>query len=304
MSRAEATARDPLRSGSQPTMPVLKNQHAAPLVRDAVVLDMGDLKRQAERILAAAEVKAQAVIESAQAEGAAQAAEARAQALEEGRAEGLEQGRTEGLEQGRAEAFEQASQQLSQLQAAWVGAAGQWDADRQAMLREAKQAVVELSLRFAEKLVHRSVEADPGVIVDQVGAALSHVLKAADVSVRICPDDRPLLEKAMPDLAERFDHLKHIHLVDDPDVGRGGCLLTYGRGTIDATIDTQLRRVAEAILPSQSRSDELGSASIDQPDAPAAGTPIAEESQAGEPEAAPRRRNKDEARPDSEDAQD
>jgi len=67
--------------------------------------------------------------------------------------------------------------------------------------------------------------------------------------VRINPQDRPVLEGAMPQLVAEFSHLKNIRLVDDPEIGAGGCVLVYGQGQIDSTIDTQLRRVVELMLP-------------------------------------------------------
>ena len=283
-------------------MPVLKRQHAAPLVKDAIVLDMGDLVRQAERIKAAAQQQARALVDAAQTQGARLAAEARDQAHAAGRAEGLQQGRGEGLEQGRAQAFADAAEQLAQLQTAWINAASQWDADRQALHLEAKQAVIQLAVRFAEMLVHRAIAVDCGVVGDQVAAALSHVLRPGDVSIRICPDDRAVLEQAMPDLAARFAHLKHVHLVDDGQVGRGGCVVTYGQGRIDATIDTQLRRIVELVLPSAGDTGPSAEAQESRDRAPA-GTPLANPDAAGGADAAPDGENKDEPTADETPAQ-
>jgi flagellar assembly protein FliH len=275
-------------------MPVLKRQHAAPLVKDAIVLDMGDLMRQAERIKAAAEQQARAILADAKAEGARLAAEARQQAHEAGRVEGLQEGRAEGLEQGRTQAFAEAAERLSQLQQAWMNAAGQWDAERQAMHLDAKQAVIELAVRFAETLVHRAIAVDSNVVGDQVAAALSHVLRPGDVSIRICPDDRALLEQAMPDLAARFEHLKHVHLVDDAQIGRGGCVVTYGQGRIDATVKTQFRRIAELVLPSSAEASAPAADTPECADRGAVGTPIAGKDAVVGADAAPNGENKDE----------
>ncbi len=69
--------------------------------------------------------------------------------------------------------------------------------------------------------------------------------------MRIAGQDRPMLEEAMPQLTAEFAHLKHIHLVDDASVAPGGCIVVYGQGQIDATIDTQLHRVVEFMLPGE-----------------------------------------------------
>ncbi|MCZ6543679.1 MAG: hypothetical protein O6768_08445, partial [Planctomycetota bacterium] len=77
-------------------MALIKNTEAAGFVRQGVVLDLGDLNRQAERVLEQARAEAQRIVEHSQAE----AQELVAQAAQRGHAEGKEQGLTEGREQG------------------------------------------------------------------------------------------------------------------------------------------------------------------------------------------------------------
>ena len=47
-------------------MPVLKSEHAVAAARDAVVLDMSDLRRQAARIIVRARMDAKEIVETAQ----------------------------------------------------------------------------------------------------------------------------------------------------------------------------------------------------------------------------------------------
>ena len=109
--------------------------------------------------------------------------------------------------------------------------------------------MLQLALRLAEKLVHRVIEVDPSVVVDQLAQALTHVLRPVHVTVSINPADRELLNEAMSQLLAEFTHLRHIELVDDPQVSAGGCIVSYGQGQVDADIDTQLERVINLMLP-------------------------------------------------------
>src|SRR5690606_18935682 len=125
----------------------------------------------------------------------------------------------------------------------------QLDGQRRDLEREAKQMVIEFALKVAEKLVHRVIEVDPSVVTDQVAGALAHVLRPLEVIVRLNPEDQPILQEALPDLMDEFQRLEHVKLVEDAEVTRGGCVVTYGEGEIDATIETQIRRVIDLILP-------------------------------------------------------
>jgi flagellar assembly protein FliH len=230
-------------------MPVIKSNTSAGMLKEAIVLDLGDLGRQAAQLRIAAEAKAAQIISDAQAHAQKLVDGAEEKGFEQGRLAGYDVGLAQGLAQGAAQALEQAAQQLQQLHSAWTNAMRHWDEQRQDMQRQASQAVLDFALTFAQKLVHRVIETDQAVIVDQLHAALAHVLRSTEVSVRINPDDRPTLEQALPSLMADFTQCTHIHLVEDPSVGRGGCVLTYGQGQIDATIEKQLQRIISVLLP-------------------------------------------------------
>jgi len=230
-------------------MALIKCQNAASVLKDAIVLDLGDVAKQAQRLRESAQVKARQIIQHAENAADQLAAEAHEQAFEQGHTEGLEKGIAQGRLQGRDEVMAQFSEQMTQLQDAWRDSLTRFDEQRNALDCDARRAVLDLALRFAEKLVHRIIEVDDSVIADQVGAALAHVLKPVDVTVRINPEDRPALEQAMPQLLAEFDHLKHVEVIDDPDINRGGCIASYGQGRIDATVEKQLQRVVELMLP-------------------------------------------------------
>lgn len=220
------------------------------------MLDLGDLGAQAAKLRAAAEANARRIIADAEQRAAELVQGADAKGHEQGLAAGREQGLAQGREQGHAEALAQCAEQLQQLQTAWSQLAEQWDQQRTAMQREARRAVLDFATHFAELVVHRVVEVDQSVIVDQVANALSLVLRPQDVTIRINPTDRPLLGEAMPQLLSAFPGFEHIHLADDESVSRGGCVLSYGQGEIDAQLDTQVKRILELIAPRDERSPD------------------------------------------------
>lgn len=230
-------------------MPVLKQHHNTPAMREAIVLDLGDIGAQAARIRAAAETEASKIISEARAKSESLANKLNDEAQKQGYADGLEKGLVQGQEQGRSQALAESAEQLRQLTAAWSEVATDWEQQRTEMEREARQAVLEFALSAAEKIVHRVIEVDESVVVDQAAQALSLVLSAHDARVCIHPVDRPMLEDALPDLIKELASLEHIDLVDDEAITPGGCVVAFGQGRIDATIERQLQRLIDLILP-------------------------------------------------------
>ena len=236
-------------------MALMKSSAATPALREAVVLDLGDVGAQAAKIRAAAEAKASEITAEAERKARELTAGAEQKGFEQGEAAGRAEGYEAGKQAGRDEAFAAMQDELQQVVAAWHDVAAQWDAQRQEMHREARQAVLEFALRMAEKLIHRAIEVDPTIVVDQLANALSHVLRPLDVTVRAHDADLPLIEEALPDLMAEFGQLQHVHLQGDDTITRGGCVVSFGQGQIDATIEKQLERVIDTILPAEGEED-------------------------------------------------
>jgi len=232
-------------------MPVLKHESSASAsaVKDAIVLDMGDLRKQADQLRHVAQAQAQRIVEDAKRHASEIAEQARVLATEQGYTEGHDRGLAEGREQGHTEALTENRTQLEQLRNTWQASFEQWDAQRQAMETDAKHALLRLGLLFGEKIVHRVIEVDQTVVVHQLAEALSYVLKPTDVIVRINPADRPLIDEALPQLLAGLSHLDRVRVDEDVAISIGGCIIDFGKGRIDSTIEKQLERLAQVILP-------------------------------------------------------
>src|SRR5262245_26909007 len=125
-------------------MALIKAQSAASLIKEAIVLDLGDLGRQAAKMQAAFESKARQTIADAEREAARLIEEARNKGFDEGKAQGFQQGLAEGRKQGRAEGLAQATPQFKQIQDSWLKIAKEWDANRAELEREGPHRVLEL----------------------------------------------------------------------------------------------------------------------------------------------------------------
>lgn len=222
-------------------MALIKSHDTASLVKDAVVLDLSDPQYQAESL------RGRAVADANQA--ITEAGPHPEQVVYEPEADARRLGYEKGLAEGHAEALRRAAESLETLQEAWIAAAQRWDADRSRMLLKASHSLVELAVAIAEKIARRVPRIDPSIVVDQVAAAIQHVARPCDATVRVHPTDRALVEQALPRLAEQLAASDHVSLVADEAVEPGGCVVTSGRGRVDATIRKQAERIVEMLLP-------------------------------------------------------
>lgn len=238
-------------------MPLMKEDRVDQIAHEAVVLDLGDLRRQAEQLKAQARAEADRIIAEARAEGVTITEAAQRDGYEAGyatgKAEGLEAGRTSGHD----EALQSTREAIDRLEAAWLGAARAWELERRDMVLDARESLLELAVAIARRVVKRVPEVEPNVVADQVDAALEHVARPHDAAIRIHPEDRALVEEVMPRLVQALGGTDHVRLIDDASIQPGGCVVTSGRGRVDATLGAQLDRMVELLLPSR-RQDTPG----------------------------------------------
>jgi flagellar assembly protein FliH len=231
-------------------MAVIRQAQADRIVKDAIVLDLGDLSRQGELIRARAQEQAEAILAEARAERERLLASAHAEGFARGHAEGMAKGIEEGTTQGREAAAAERRQELDALLRGWTEALRAFEQERDRLLREAREDVLRLAVMMGERITRRKIEVDPQVVVAQLEAVLALLAQPTRLSIAVNPEDEALAKEALPGLLDRFTCARHADLRADPSLPRGSCAATtQGGGRLDASIPTQLERMVAALLP-------------------------------------------------------
>ncbi len=194
--------------------------------------EQGAARSEAARILFDARVRARTFVAEARAESQAAIAAETRQARERGYADGLELARREQFHI------------LERLDAV-VGGARVAHAEN---ARRLDQPALALALALARMVVRRELTTIPDTLLDVARAALAEMAVEAEVSLRVHPDDAPLLRDRLPDLG--LGSLLAVSVVGDPTLSPGSCVIRSGPGEVDASVDTQLAR-AERLLRDQ-----------------------------------------------------
>lgn len=231
-------------------MGMIKRADIERYTRDAYVMNLTDIEQRGKQLMDTASTNAAKVVKEAQDErerlvGNAHA-EGFAQGQQEGHAEGFEQGRKEGIEQARKEH----AQVLDQLVGMWADQLRAFEQGRDEMLEAARVQVIELAAAIAQRVVHRSIELDPSVVMSELESVLSAITEPTRLVIRVHPDDAGGVREELPALVDRFAACEHAQVVTDPSLPRGSCVAqTPSGGTLDASIHTQLDRIIDALLP-------------------------------------------------------
>lgn len=234
-------------------MALIRQADRSSVTREAVVLQLGDIKAQGDLLAKIAKESAEHVVSQAKLERERLISDAAAKGHAEGLAQGRTDGTTKGLGEGRQQALVEFRDKLATLDKNWTGALGEFASQREMLVSDAKQDVVRLALAIAEKVIRRSILTSPETVVGMVEGVLASASRRTKMRVRIHPEDESIVRDALPNLAQKLGAAaEHIELVRDGTLSRGSVVAMPAddaRSEIDATIETQLARIAEALVP-------------------------------------------------------
>lgn len=159
-------------------------------------------------------------------------------------AEAFQRGRTEGIAAGRDQASAELQPVFERLGRSMVELSSMAARIR----RGAEQDLVKLSFAIARRVLHRELTIDAESISGLIKVALEK-LQSREVSrVRTHPD----YEAVLRTLLDRFGS-SQIPVSPDPSLLRGDVLFETPHGTLDASIEAQLREIERGFADRISR---------------------------------------------------
>ena len=146
------------------------------------------------------------------------------------------EGYQEGLEQAKADI-----QDVKNAITSFLGA-------KQAVFDDIAPDILEISVEIAQKIIKKELEQDPNVILDNILTLLKGLSKEeTKITLKINPTQVSLLKTEVPSLLNEAGLDAKVLVVPDETIMEGGCIVTTTNGVIDATIETQLAVISEAL---------------------------------------------------------
>jgi flagellar assembly protein FliH len=214
---------------------------------DKQMFSFARFEDQARELIARAEARAKRIVD----ESEGHIREVTEAHKHEGYEAGLTEGRQAGFEQARADgrqvAIEEAKTELLQLTQALNQTLAEFECQRRSLLGLAETGLIELAMAIARRVCKIAVNSSTEPVRANLRALLGMVKHQHDLEIHLHPAEHELLPIELPEFADAAAGLGHVELVADPNVPRGGCLLQTRDGTIDASIEGQLDRVAEIL---------------------------------------------------------
>ncbi|MFH1687348.1 MAG: FliH/SctL family protein [bacterium] len=165
--------------------------------------------------------------------------EAVAEATRQGHRQGFDEGHRKGLEEGLTKSHEVMRQ--------FEKAIGQAVEQREAMLEEARQRVLDLVIQISRKVTFDAIRINPESTADMIRGVIDSLVDRSRLKIRVHPDHLPIIEQNINQFLKGSTAIKEIAIEADPRVDYGGCFIETPTGDIDARLESQFEVVMEQL---------------------------------------------------------
>ncbi|HPF37266.1 MAG TPA: FliH/SctL family protein [Phycisphaerae bacterium] len=224
-------------------------------------VSLRDIHREAESYLAEARARADEIIAEAVADAERNKSAIHEQSRRQGFAEGMETGRREGHEAALADARKRFAEDQKKLVSMMVELISQFVEKRERFFAQSRQDVVLLGVAIARRLCERLTASDEfaaEISRQAVEEALACVRSATDVAIRVHPEDASLMDAFVDTRSQRGVDGRHVRVVEDAAIDRGGVIVETADTTVDANVTSRIDQIASELAARwRERTEEL-----------------------------------------------
>jgi len=120
-------------------------------------------------------------------------------------------------------------------------------ASKQEDLKVKREFIISLSLSIAEHIISKQIQKDSSLFETLFMEAIEKITEKDVVAFTINPEDKKLFDTLQETFKEKFKEIQRLEVRMDEAIMRGGCTIDTNLGFIDATVNSKLEIIKQAI---------------------------------------------------------
>lgn len=145
---------------------------------------------------------------------------------------------------GYKDGINQASSDLAELKAKLI----EFYNYKELVFQKVSECILDISVEIAKKIINKQIETDNDALISIIKAAIGEVNKTEEkLTLKVMPKDVELVRDKLPEIFSENSFEAKILVVPDINIREGGVIIETSNGIIDATIETQLEIVENAL---------------------------------------------------------
>lgn len=110
-----------------------------------------------------------------------------------------------------------------------------------------EQTIVTLSIKAAQKILKREIEADETYVTSIIRKAMEDLNELTNISIYVSPIDYELVLQQKTEIEQSMQDEETLSIYIDPKLTKGDCIINHPFGQIDISLDLQLQQIKDAL---------------------------------------------------------
>ena len=227
---------------------VIKANQTGRLLRRLSGVDLADHLAEAQSVIDRAKREAAAMIEEARRTAAKLHADAKRAGHTAGYGEGEAAGRRAGYDEAHRTTTERLTNECEHVVTAMKRAISEFEGIKAEVRIAAERDVLVFAMSLASRMTFAIGRKYSESVRENLRRALGIVAAPTDLTIRVNPDDREIMETFAPTVLATAAEAHAVTIAVDDAISRGGCTVTSGGTDVDATLDTQIDELVSLVL--------------------------------------------------------
>ncbi len=152
-----------------------------------------------------------------------------------------------GFAQGEKDGFEMGAKKFEKILDRIHGTLEDMVGYGQEFIKKYEKEMLHLICAIAEKVVRGAAKVDNRIVRETILEAFSIGADRSEVTLRVNPEQVEYVKEIRPDFFDRIRELKSITIETDASISHGGCFMETAFGNVDARLESQLEKIADAV---------------------------------------------------------
>ena len=161
------------------------------------------------------------------------------------KAEAYGRGREEGYAQGKKDGCSEVEKELHTATQALADGLEQISRLRESLLNRSKEDMIRLVMAVSRQVIQAEIEEKSDFVVKTVSRAIEAAVESDEYYIKVHPSDLEQVKANAPLFLASMKGLENIHFIADESISQGGCRAESRAGDVDATIESQMKKIEE-----------------------------------------------------------
>ena len=103
--------------------------------------------------------------------------------------------------------------------------------------------ILNLIIKMTRKVIGVEIVLNPSIVIASFKRCLECLTEKEEIKIMVNPGDWGIMKESLNNLSLNVELPKHVEIISNAEIAKGGCRVEYKAGSIDADIENQFNEI-------------------------------------------------------------